>query len=473
MFLRLGPVAKSDYERTDPRTGKIEHVHDSRVKHVLTEQHPNGVYHYGIQREPGGNRVMMRISRPDGSTSEWESAMMGGLQSEGEAKKKLAQKMATAHRQGSSVEHYDPDVKGHFDAALTEHRRREAADTKARAETDARHQRESERRAQLDLDAGAAKFRKVKFSMHVIDGEPEDVEGWGIGGLVVHRVGEGRYAKYRVSHVGTGKTLGLEYDSQGQARMAAFRMSRETDWTRPAREIVQDKTLAGKIAALRIDPRGEFPEPDTASTKKSAAAFSTVGDFVKSLDLRRPASPSRAPDPLVKAFESEYPQIAALTRRVSCDCQPGSGGACSCSVTYGGATNPMKGVQTVKKSGYPETDLMRSMRGASTTQPARFSVRIVQEHGFGRANSERTAWVNKSQVVDAITKSFTSGDTVMQPSDLALLDRGIVRAAVADRLKIGVSSDQGSAPLRKAETDDPLKRAAAWLDALADEHSRR
>jgi hypothetical protein len=261
--------------------------------------------------------------------------------------------------------------------------------------------------------------------------------------------------------------------TQGEARMAAFRMSRETDWTRPASEIVRDKTLAPKIAALRVDPRGEFPDAEPGSTKKSAAAFSSVGDFLKSLDLtRRPTQ--GGPDPLIKAFEAEYPQVAALTRRVVCDCQPGSGDACSCSVTYGGAaTNPMKGVQTVKKSGYPETDLMRSMRGASTTQPARFSVRIVQEHSFGRANSERTAWVNKSQVVDAITKSFTSGDAVVQPSDLALLDRGIVRAAVADRLKIGVSSDQGSAPLRKAEADDPLKRAAAWLDALADEEARR
>jgi hypothetical protein len=252
-------IAKSDYERRDPRTGKIEHVHDSRVRHVVTEHHPNGTYHFGVQKEPGGHRIMMRIAHKDGGASEWESAMIGGLHgSADEAMKRLAGKMAQAHLQGSQVEHHHEEVKRHFEAALQEHSRRQEADRKAKESEAARQQQEAERRAQIDLEFMAAKFKKTRFTMHITDGEPQEVEGWGIGGLVVHKVGEGKYAKCTVSHIASGKSLGLQYVTQGEARLAAHRLSKEADWTKPAEEVVKDRSLAGKIGALRISPEGKF-----------------------------------------------------------------------------------------------------------------------------------------------------------------------------------------------------------------------
>jgi hypothetical protein len=211
-----------------------------------------GTFHYGIAREQGGFRIMLRTP-----TSEWESAMMGGLHpTMSEAAGKLARTLAVSRY---PVEIHTADVQAAYEAAVTEQARRKAASEAAYKADQERYQLEAERRAALEAEYATAKFHKatVKLAMRK-DLDPQTVNGWAIGGLIVHKRPEGGQRPYRVSHIVSGMALGLDYATQREARMAAWRLSRVADWSQDGKAITRDKGLGAKVAALRMDALAEF-----------------------------------------------------------------------------------------------------------------------------------------------------------------------------------------------------------------------
>lgn len=94
--------------------------------------------------------------------------------------------------------------------------------------------------------------------------------------------------------------------------------------------------------------------------------------------------------------------------------------------------------------GYRMTDLQKAMSGKLDESPRRFQVRVVTERPY-RPTVERPEWINKADAAEAIHKSIAAGDPVVKGEDLGLLDRGVMRAAVYERLALG-----GSEPLLKS-----------------------
>lgn len=285
-------IEKSDYQRRDSRSGKVEQVHDSRQKHepehVATEHHANGIFHYGIQREPKGYRIMMR-SHHEGRNGEWESALMGVHNSPESAKARLGTALAASSLHGHHIENHDDGVKAKFERMLAYHHENERHQKEAREKEEAAHREEQGRRASIDADFKGAKFNKTKVTIPLKDHDPIEVEGHHIGGLVVHRaLGPGGSSPdnagkigphgkgYQITHAASGKGIGLRFDSHASAKLAAHRLSKEGDWTRSEKELNNDKALFEKIRAMRNvghdeshDPYARFPKGEGKDMGKS------------------------------------------------------------------------------------------------------------------------------------------------------------------------------------------------------------
>jgi hypothetical protein len=211
----------------------------------------NDVYEYGIASEAAGYRIMLRTP-----TSAWESACMGRHSTMKEAETRLGKGLAVSR---FSVEITSDGVRAAYDAAIAEQARRAEALRREAEARDEQDRLEAERRAAIDAAFAGAKFRKTTFQCAMRDAKLDGTTtGSAIGGLIVHTVAESHRRTYRVSHLASGLSLGLDFAMLCQAKMAAFRLSQAADWTRDAKAIKADKALARLVAALRVDPYGDF-----------------------------------------------------------------------------------------------------------------------------------------------------------------------------------------------------------------------
>jgi hypothetical protein len=91
--------------------------------------------------------------------------------------------------------------------------------------------------------------------------------------------------------------------------------------------------------------------------------------------------------------------------------------------------------------GYERSDLSKAMTGDLHESPRRFEVRVITERPY-RPTTSRSEFINKADVMEAMTKSLARGDAQVRNQDLSLLDRGVIRAAVFEHLHLGGTGER-------------------------------
>lgn len=158
---------------------------------------------------------------------------------------------------------HDPVAQAAFDDYTVTERAHQAALDAQRAAEDQVAQALHERIWGEKAAAKAATFKAGPITIPLKDVDPLTIRAPQYKGLAVHRgIGPSQLGApgphqdyYTVTHVESGCSLGLRFSSQGDAKIAAYRLAEHGDWSRSAKDLSKDCGLKAAIKAMLGDPQ--------------------------------------------------------------------------------------------------------------------------------------------------------------------------------------------------------------------------
>lgn len=227
------------------------------AREFYTDEERKRGYEYRVGRvvEPGyydkTYRVEIRVVRPDGSTSEWESALFGNVGSQEAALNRFADRYRA--NAGLKLEVLDPTLKEKFAERERGEKEKSVEAERKLADEVAKNAADAERLVRLRAAFKQAKFRVQEVGIQGESGVIGTQRVPTIGGLAVTSFGEGKWKRWSLTHVGTGLAIGNEFTSQEQAKIAAFRLAELVDWTKDGiADALVDKKIKGVGAFAKM-----------------------------------------------------------------------------------------------------------------------------------------------------------------------------------------------------------------------------
>ncbi len=237
-----------------------------------------------IEREGFNHQIQVRFAKRDGSKSAWEGATMGHYPSDKDA----LEAFLVRYRRGD-FEAIHPIIIKAVEKKERENKQIEASRSKQAAEDVIKRGLDDMRRQLVEADFKKAKF--VTGTAPITGGEGNkigEVTGPSIGGLVISKTDGIRRIKdtaYQITHIKSGFSVGPKYQTQRDAKIAAFRLSNLGDFTGGVEGLPKNIPFTTLANRMQTDPLADFRDklPPAGESSLSTGAKSVIKEQIEDL----------------------------------------------------------------------------------------------------------------------------------------------------------------------------------------------
>ncbi len=239
-----------------------------------------------VEREGANHQIQVRFTKRDGSNSEWEGATMGHYQSQTLA----IEAFLPRYRRGD-FEAIHPIIVKAISKKERENKQIEEGRSKQAAEDLIKREVDQMRREFIESDFNKAKF--VTGTAPITGGEGNkigEVTGPSIGGLVISKTDGIRRIKdtaYQITHIKSGFSVGPKYQTQRDAKIAAFRLSNLGDFTGGVEGLPKNIPFTTLANRMQLDPLADFRDklPPAGESSLSAGSKSAIQQEIDDLKI--------------------------------------------------------------------------------------------------------------------------------------------------------------------------------------------